>query len=113
MNGATQRLRERAYRQDRGDDREMPPDEALRLAKLRLTLSGAALDDLVSVGRQVAATGISHHPWVSLAAAFAAGGLTERGGGAGTVGRAICLLAEVRFLSRRAGASVCRRRDRF
>jgi hypothetical protein len=112
VNSATQRLRLHAARRDgRNADRGTSPDEALRLAKLRLTLSGSALDDVVGVGRRVLATGISHHPRVALVSAFAAGGLGGRAGSIALLGRGIRLAARL-LRPARPTTSSSRRHDR-
>ncbi|MGM0517662.1 MAG: hypothetical protein ACQER6_08680 [Pseudomonadota bacterium] len=114
MNEVTQRLRLHAAR-IRGQDaeRDVPPEEALRLAKLRLTLSGSVLDDVIDVGRQVVTTGVSNHPWASLATAFAAGGLAGRAGGIVLLARGIRLATGLRRPARRTKVSACLcRRDR-
>ncbi len=85
------------------DSSGLPPDEALRLAKLRLKLSGAAVDDLVVGSPRLVTAGISRHPWVSLAVAFSAGALMERGGGFGLLGRGLRLLAVCRSPARNPG----------
>ncbi|MFP4639257.1 MAG: hypothetical protein ACLFMY_02320 [Guyparkeria sp.] len=87
------------------DERGLSADEALRLAKLRLTLSGEAIDALADAGLCAVEAGISRHPWASLAGALVAGGLAGRTDGIGIAAGFIRLLSVSRFPARRPRAS--------
>ena len=87
------------------DERGLPADEALRLAKLRLALAGEAIDVQVDAGRFAVEAGVSRHPWASLAGALVAGGVAGRVDAIGIAASLIRLLSMSRFPATRPRAS--------